>query len=340
MLPLVAAGVALMLLLPWMVRWLGRPTTVRQRTVTPVWRAAAAFVRPGLAVRLPVPGQVRALTPPGLVPAHAVLARYQPFTGGKRSSWLVAPLWHLRAGVGGPRAETAPWRRSLRAVFCLRRRCVPAAAAAIPAAQRPTLRAARSGWFTPGWDPLALVPAAAYSDLPPQALRDAVQVVATSGQVVQAGAPIGMLGPSWSGVWMCDLPAGARGAVAAAGSARITWSGGAAQVHLLAEGPTVAGRFLASFATRSGGADPGPPQRTRVRVRLAAVRGVALPVAALRHGAVVALGPGGMRDVPVQVRLRMRQLALVRGLPSGTRVLLRPWVAAPWLAGLGTKGGK
>ncbi len=329
-LALAALGGALAFSLPWAVRWLGRPERVRPRTVTPVWRVAAAFVRPGRVIRVPVPARLGELAPAGLVPMHGVLARYRPLPGRATPDWAVAPLWHLRTGVGAVPAAAVGWRQSLRSGFCLRRGCAVHAPVA-PTLVSPVLRAGRSGWFTPGWDPLAVVPAAAYSDLPPQALRGAVRVASAPGQVVQAGAPVGVLGRSWSGVWLCDLPAAARGAVAEAGGARITWSKGAARVRLLAEGPTIAGRFLASFATRSGGPDPGPPQRTRVWVRLPAVRGLAVDAAAIHHGTVVALGRTGLLRMPVRVRLQARGVALVRGLPAGTRVLRRPWVAA-WLA--------
>ncbi len=336
----VAAGGVLVLLLPAVAHWLARPTTVHRRTVTPQWRVSAAFVRPGQLVRLPVPARIRTLAPGGLVPAGAALARYQPIPARGGTGWRVAPLGHPRVGVVGLSAATSPWRRTLWSGLCLRRRCAVAAPPAAAALARLTLRAGRSGWFTPGWDPLALVPVAAYSDLPPQALRDAVQALAAAGQVVPAGAPIGILGPSWSGVWLCDLPAGARSAVARDGTASITWAGGTARVRLLAEGPTVAGHFLASFATRSGGADPGPAQRGRVRVQLPAVRGLALPGSALHRGTVVVLGPRGPYRVAVRVRVRMRRLVLVRGVAPGSRVLLRPWVLLPWLAGSGAGGGK
>lgn len=305
---LAALGVTAVLL-PRPFAALGAPVAVRSGSLTPTWLAPAAFVHPGRAVSLPQAGRLLALAAAGMVPAGASLASFAPLAASG-----VAALPPTPAGALG----------------CLSRACAGARRAALPRPRSAAVAAGGSGWFSPGWDPLAALPPAAYSDLPPAAVLLPPGPVPARGMALPRGAPLGDLGEPFRGYWLCVLPAAAGAAVRAADSASLAWPGGAAPmaVQPVGMGPAVAGRLVGIFVAGALGPDPGPPRRTEVRLTLPPVAGEIVPRAALLRGGatVLAVGAGGRaRPVPVRELAAAGTLAVVAGLAPGTRVLSRPW---------------
>lgn len=319
---------------------LGGAATVGQGELVPTWTVPAAFVHPGFPVAMTGQGRVVAVATEGVVAAGAPLVNYVATDAPVRPAGL--PAW---ARWDGGRAQVRPapagwvWTRRTTAALgvCLRRACSGSAAAP----ERPgplQVRSPDAGWYYPGWDPLAAVPAGAWSDLPPGVVLDA-PVTLERGTWLLAGAPAGVLGSQWSGVWFLDLPEDAAAALAAASSARVSWPAGTGMVvHLVRIGPTVAGRFVAAFAADAPGPAPGPPPRTTATLTLAPVTGQLVPSSALLPGSpavAVVSAAGRVLRTPVHVLATSPDWAAVSGLPAGARALVRPWLVRPWLAGSG-----
>jgi hypothetical protein len=335
---LAVSAAALWWAAPGLALALAGPAAPEGGSLTPRWSGPAAFVHLGTGLPVPVAARVTGVAPEGVVGVGQVLVRYERLPVPVRPSGL--PAWVRWDGTPGPlQAPPAGWAWTHRRVaalgLCLRRAC--AAASAAPAAEAgpaaaPVLAAPAAGWFFPGWDPLAVLSPAALSDLSPGAL-DSRPVPLAPGTLLAAGAVAGVLGDPWSGVWLVALPAAARPALASPGL-RVAWDGGAPEpVRLVAEGPEVAGRFVAALASERPGPAPGPPPRLVAQVLLPPVEGQLVPASALGSGAaVVGLSPAGrLARYPVRVLGRDGPRAAVAGLPAGVRVLARPGMVRPWL---------
>jgi len=314
---------------PRLLLALGGPTAAHPGTLTPSWTAPAAFVHPGSPVDLPSAGQLLGLLGPGLVPAGARLALFAPVPPVRIPTAFVGAV--RRAPQGTPREAARPFAAAL---VCLRRACAAPVPAATPAAPRDAgVPAGGTGWFSPGWDPLAALPPAAYSDLPPRAVLLPVGAAPRPGAPLSGGAPLGSLGDPWTGYWLCVLPASATVALGHAASASIDWPGARAPMPVspAGTGPAVSGRVVGIFAAGALGPDPGPPPRATAEVRLPPVSGQIIPAGALvRAGttagaAVVAVSAGGrLRLLHVRPLAVVGGRAVVAGLPAGTRVLAHP----------------
>lgn len=300
---------------------LGAPTAAVAGGLVPTWTAAAAFVRPGVPVAAAAAGRLLALTGAGLVPAGAKLAVVAGAPGPAAAVALVGELQRAPAtpasGAGG------------RPLLCLARRCGTSARTGPPATPAAAaVTAAGTGYFSPGWDPLAALSPGEYSDLPPWVVRDPVLPAPTAGTVLASGELLGVLGQAWSGYWLCALPASAALLLHGSAAATVSWPGGPGPlpVQVAGTGPVVAGRTLAAFAAAALGPDPGPPARAVVTVRLARVSGEIVPAAALVHGTdVVVVGHGErLRLAAVRLRAVVGGRAVVTGLRPGRVVLSRP----------------
>ena len=312
---------------PRLALTLAGPTPARAGTLTPVWTVPAAFVHPGSAVVLPEAGRLLALQGPGLVAAGVPLVAYAP-----QPSAPPLPARALRRAA--PPARRGGTRGPL---LCLRRGC--SAGGGGPAPPVPTaaaIHAVAAGWFVPGWDPLAALLPAAYTDLPPWAVLSEPARAAPAGALLPSGLPIGDLGDPWQGYWLCVLPTSARLALGQAAAAEITWPGGGSMaVRPVGTGPDVAGYVVGIFAADAPGGDPGPPARTTARLRLAPVSGAIVPATALwsdgapgRARLVELSAHEPPRVLPVTVLAVVGSRAAVTGVPAGSRVLARP--GAPW----------
>lgn len=337
---MVAAVVAMVAGLPTAATALGGPVPPRPGILAPTWTGPAAFVHPGVEVPMPAEGRIIAVGPEGVVAAGATLAAYAPT--GVAIKPVGLPAWaRWDGGQGQMRPAPAGWvwaqRSSLALGVCLRRACAVAGGhSSAPAGPR-TVVAPQPGWYFPGWDPLAALSAGAWSDLPPDAVKEA-PVSLEPGMVLGAGASAGVLGGAWAGLWLLDLPALARPGLAVGAPAHVTWPAGGAgmDVRVARTGPTVAGHFLAALTADATGGAPGAPPRTTATLTLASVAGQWLPATALlgSGGAVAAVSPGGRpQRVAVAVLAVSPQLVAVSGLPAGERALARPWLVRPWLAG-------
>jgi hypothetical protein len=311
-----AAGCALGLAIGWRAAlpWAAAVVRPVAAVVAPSVSGLAWFVLPGQAVRAPSPGQLAFLAPPGRVARGATLAVLVRRGPSRRPAW-----------------------------WCLGRACPRQAVAA--AGRSEAVRAPAPGWFTPGADPLAELSAAADADLPPGAGM-APWPRPGPGTPLVPGVPLGVLGARWVGLWLLPVPELAADAVLAAG---VPLPGTAEApglppwpVTLLAAGPPVGGRRLLVLAADRGPAVPGAA--VALRVRFPPVRGVLVPVAALRWPGpggrlegvawspwapgraadawLAAWLPGGPRWVAVRVRALAGAEALVQGVPGDARGLL------------------
>ncbi len=389
---LVASVLALALAAPRWVPALGGGVLVRSGSLTPVLRVRAAFFRPGRPVLAPAAGRLVAVARAGAVPAGASLAVLLPARPDGST------------GSGAARGAAAPaWRRALAALWCVRAACVavgPGTAAALPRGapwggglrrkrqspspmppsragqsrgSRPLLAtAAAPGWFTPGWNALAALPAAGYAGLVPADVAPAAWPAPVPGAEVAAGTPLGVMGDGWTGVWVAVLPEPEADALCAPGVAGFPSHGGApraattawlawpghAAVPAFAEaaGPPVAGWRAVAFVSDRMGEGPSPPREGIFTLRLAQARGVDVPFAALRWSPSSSLSPpllsqvrpswgaehafvavwrrGRARWVAVRLLGVSGGRAVLDGLPpAGATVLTRPGWVAPWFAG-------
>jgi hypothetical protein len=386
----VVAAVAALAVGGWMgaggLAWWGGAVPVRAGLWAPSLTVDGVFFRPGSALQAPVAGRVLALAPGGAVPAGAPLVSLAP-----------APARAL-ARPEPPAAAArllARWRRRLARWWCIQSRCGPAAPgpggspsrrqAAAPSRgrgggavawlrprgpQAPPWRAvaAAPAWFTPAWNALATLPAAGYAGVTPTELRLTPWVRTRPGEGVAAGAPLGVLGDRWTGVWLVLVPEPEADALADAGLggfgppaavARMAWPGHA-PVPVVAEaaGPPLAGWRVLAFASDRLGAGPPPPGRGAFTLLLPPRRGALVPRAALRWASGSGVSPrppavadaaraevavwhgGGARWVAVRTLAASRAWALVLGLRPGALVLTRPGWVAPWIAGGGESVGE
>lgn len=187
--------------------------------------------------------------------------------------------------------SAAPWRRALVAWLCVRPACATAAriangaavsarVAAPPRGDRPArgvgervaVRATGPGWFTPGWDPLAALPPAAYADLTPDALGASAAPAPSVGSSVAAGTPLGVLGAPWDGVWFAAVPEVTADALLArqpSASLSVAWRGhDPVPASVVAAGPPARGWRVLVVASDALGAPPDPPARGSVVLRL------------------------------------------------------------------------
>lgn len=306
---------------PRLLLGLGGPTAAVAGGLVPTWTASAAFVRPGVPVAAAVAGRLLHLTGAGLVPSGADLALVARVPGRAATAALVGG-WQRVAVAPAPGGSGGP-------LLCLARHCVLAVrsgpAAPLAAA---VVTAPGTGYFSPGWDPLAALSPAEYSDLPPWVVRDPVLAAPAAGTVLAPGELLGILGQPWSGYWLCALPAAAAVPLRRSAAATVSWPGGPGPlpVQVVGTGPVVAGRTLAAFAVTALGPDPGPPARALVTIRLNRVSGEIIPARALVHGSdVVVVGHGGrLRLAAVRLRVLAGGRAVVGGLRAGQLILFRP----------------
>ncbi len=316
---------------PRLLLALGAPTMVRTGVLTPSWTVPAAFIRPGIPVAMPSGGRLLGLLGPGLVAAGARLALFTPAVPVRPETAYVGTVHRGPGRLPAPGAASA----APAALVCLRQACAaPESPAPVPADPVSNVPAQGAGWFSPGWDPLAALPPVAYSDLPPWAVLLPVAPAPLPGTQVAGGVTLGTLGASWSGYWLCVLPAAARLALRHAADATIRWAGGRGSmaVHPAGTGPTVAGRIVGIFAAGALGPDPGPPVRATVKVTLPPVSGQIIPSGALLHAGaeggrtavVVVAGAGRWHLQRVRLEALVGRRAVVAGLEPGMLVLADP----------------
>ncbi len=330
-----AGGVALLGGLPVVATALGGTAAVQAGAFTPSWTGPAAFVHPGVALSMPAAGRVEAAYGEGLVAAGTAVVAYAPAAGEVGPVGLPAwARWDAASAGANPLPSGWGWaRRPVPALgLCLRRACAVQVSAPAGASQR-HVTAPVAGWYFPGWDPLAALSVQALSDLPPDAVTGA-PVTLRAGMLLQPGAPAGVLGSSWSALWLLDLPQAAAGALPLGRSAAVLWPGGPAMAaQVAASGPEVAGRVLVALSVDAPGAAV-PPARGTATVALSPVTGEWIPASALLapgNAVAVRLPDGRPARLPVRVLARGGTRVAVADLPSGAAVLTRPWMVRLWL---------
>ena len=290
--------------------------------------------------------------------------------GGARAATLVQRLWRLTRPAGSTATRSASRSAAGRSPRAAGGPARAHGAGSSVVLARFVARAAVPGFFQPGWYALAALPASAYADLSPAVIALRRWPAPRPGTPVAAGTPIGVASNPWTGVWVAVLPEleadaalGAASSVAGTGGvsgAAIGVAGRAAvPVAAVAGGPPVGGQRAVILVSDRLGGGPAIPSFGQVRLRLPAVTGVAVPLAALRWRAAgarlvsrlrAAASPGGAAHcfVAVWIGGRARWVAVrvlgvaaghavVAGLPAAAAgVLTRPSWVLPWFGGHGS----
>jgi hypothetical protein len=287
----------------------------------------ARQVATGPLLLAPAGGRWQAAVPDGAaVPAGAELGRITGPAAARLQAEAAAATAALRRLEGTSRASGSG-SQAERSALAARSLALAslAAAASIPIVAP---QAGRVVWHV---DPLALLPDAARTALPPTRLL-AGPYAATAGATVAPGQVLGLVAPFGGDLFGVVVPAAEAAGVS--GGLRATLRPGDRSATLVGWGPTVAGRCVLWWHVEG---DAQGAARTAVTLSWGRVTGVGVPLTAVvRHagGAWVLVAEGRRwRWQPVQWLGRAGGTALVAGLAAGTRVSARPWLGGLWAAG-------